>query len=55
MPYEPAHPRRIEAISTLFGKGRVQLPASIRKSLNVKDGEKIVWIIQDGKWVVEKA
>lgn len=55
MPYEPAPQKKIEAISKLFQRRKIQLPAVVCQSLNVKDGEKIVWIIQDGKWIVEKA
>lgn len=55
MPYEPTHKKRIEAISKVFQKGKIQLPAVIREALNIKDGNKIIWIIEDGKWVVEKA
>lgn len=55
MPYTPTPPKRIEAVSKLFQKRKIQLPAVVCKSLGVKDGEKIVWIIQDTKWVVEKA
>lgn len=51
----PITTRRIEAVSKLFQRRKIQLPAIVCKSLNVKDGEKIIWILQDEKWVVEKA
>lgn len=54
LPYEPAHPKKIEAVSKIF-QLKVQVPAVVRKSINVTNGDKIVWILQDGKWVVEKA
>lgn len=55
MPYEPTYPHHVEAVSKVFQRGKIQLPSIVRRGLNVKDGEKILWIIQDGKWVVEKA
>jgi len=54
MPYQVAR-KRVEAISKIFQKGKIQLPAVVRDSLNVGDGDKIIWIIDDGKWVVDKA
>lgn len=55
MPYTPSAKKHVEAISTIFQKGKIQLPAEIRKSLDLKDGDKLLWIIEDGKWCVEKA
>lgn len=55
MPYQPVVKKRVEAISKLFQKGKIQLPAVVRDSLRVEDGEKILWINENGKWVVEKA
>jgi len=51
--YEPS--RRIKAISKLYGKGKTSVPSEVRKSLGAKDGDKILWIKEEGKWVVELA
>jgi AbrB family looped-hinge helix DNA binding protein len=55
MPYALAPQKHTIAVTTVFQKGKIQLPAEIRKAFNVKDGDKIVWVIIDGKYVVEKA
>jgi len=31
-------------ITTVYGNGSVQLPAQIRQNLEIKDGDKILWI-----------
>lgn len=54
MPYSPAHPKKIEAVSKIF-QLKIQVPSTVRKSLNLTNGDKVVWIQQDDKWVVEKA
>jgi len=51
--YEPS--RRIKAISKLYGKGKTSVPSEVRESLGAKDGDKILWIKEEGKWVVELA
>lgn len=55
MPYRITPGKKIEAISTLFQKGKIQLPSEVRNSLGVKDGDKVLWIREDGKWTLEKA
>ena len=47
--------KKIEAVSTLFQKGKIQLPSEVRNALGVKDGDKVVWIRENGKWTLEKA
>jgi len=47
--------RRIEAISKLYQHGKTQVPSEVRKSLGAKDGDKLVWIVEGNKWVVERA
>lgn len=54
LPYE-MRIKKIEALSKIFAKGKIQLPSIVRKSLNLADGEKIIWVMQDGRWYVEKA
>ncbi|MDQ7075139.1 MAG: AbrB/MazE/SpoVT family DNA-binding domain-containing protein [Gammaproteobacteria bacterium] len=39
--------------SNLTSKGQVTLPASIRKQLNLKTGDRIVFTLQDNKIIAE--
>lgn len=45
----------ILGVSKMFGKGRVQVPADVRKILGVTDGQKLVWKSKDGEIVVVHA
>lgn len=47
--------RKIVALSKVYQRGKTQIPAEVRRSLGLKDGDKLVWIIESGKWVVERA
>ena len=47
--------RQVRAVSTLYQRGKTQVPSEVRKSLGVEDGDKLVWIIDNGKWVIEHA
>jgi bifunctional DNA-binding transcriptional regulator/antitoxin component of YhaV-PrlF toxin-antitoxin module len=47
--------RKIHAISKLYQKGKTQIPSEVRRSLGLADGHKILWIVEGGKWVIEKA
>ena len=51
--YQPS--RRIEAVSRVFQKGKTQVPSVVRKELGARDGDNLVWIREEGKWVVELA
>jgi len=53
MTYEES--KRIRAISTMFQGGKIQVPSEVRRSLGVKDGDKLLWIMYEGKWVVERS
>jgi len=46
---------RIEAVSRVFQGGKTVVPKDVRLSLKLKDGDKIVWILERGKWVIENA
>jgi bifunctional DNA-binding transcriptional regulator/antitoxin component of YhaV-PrlF toxin-antitoxin module len=46
--------RRIEAITKIFQRGKTQVPSSVRRSLGLKDGDKILWVFEDGRWLVER-
>jgi bifunctional DNA-binding transcriptional regulator/antitoxin component of YhaV-PrlF toxin-antitoxin module len=45
--------KKIRAVSTLYQRGKTQVPSEVRRSLEVKDGDKLVWIIEGEKWIVE--
>jgi len=42
------------AISIVFGGGRVVIPSEIRKMLNIKDGDRVVWIFKRGDIIMRK-
>jgi len=39
-------------VSRVFGKGKTQIPADVRKILGLQDGDKIVWKLENGKMTV---
>lgn len=47
--------RKILDTSTIFQRGKTQVPVGVRKILGIKDGEKMVWILDSGKIFVESA
>jgi len=47
--------RQIRAVSTTYQKGKTQIPSEVRKSLGIEDGDKLLWIIDNGRWVIERA
>lgn len=51
--YQPTE--SIVDVSKVFGRGKTQIPADVRKMLGLKDGDKIVWKLENGKVVVEVA
>ena len=44
-----------EALSTVFQRGKSQVPLVIRDLLGISDGSKIVWKLKDGEIFVEVA
>lgn len=44
----------IVAISKVHGNGRVHLPVDIRERLDVRDGDKIYFILDGDRIVIEK-
>jgi AbrB family looped-hinge helix DNA binding protein len=47
--------KRLVAMSKVYQHGKTQIPAEVRKALGLKDGDKILWIVESGKWVIERA
>jgi len=46
---------RVIAISTIFQRGKTQVPAEVRELLNIGDGDKILWVQEGGRIYVEPA
>jgi AbrB family looped-hinge helix DNA binding protein len=50
------HPtRKILAMSTVYQNGKTQIPSDVRQTLQIKDGDKLLWVSDEGKIVVESA
>ena len=47
--------RKVIGLSKLFQRGKTQVPSEIRKLLQIKDNDKLLWISEDGKIIVERA
>jgi len=45
----------IVGVSKMFGAGKTQVPADVRKLLGIIDGQKLVWKVKDGEVVVVHA
>jgi len=47
--------RRLIDISKIYQRGKTQIPSEVRKILNLKDGDKLLWYEEEnGKITVEK-
>ena len=42
-------------LAKITTKGQITIPIQIRRKLNLKDGDKVVFIEQDGKVVIENS
>ncbi len=42
-------------VSKVFDRGKTQIPSDVRKLLVLKDGDKIVWKLENGRVFVEVA
>lgn len=47
--------RKVQAVSKVYQRGKTHIPSDVRKSLGVKDGDKLLWIVDQGRWIVEVA
>lgn len=41
-------------ITTVYGDGSVQIPRDIRRELEIKDGDKILWVKKGGEYFIRK-
>jgi AbrB family looped-hinge helix DNA binding protein len=46
---------RVVAVTKVFNRGQTYIPADIRKRLGLKDGDKVVWIEENGRFFLKKA
>lgn len=46
---------RVVSTTKMFQRGKTVVPSEIRKRLNLKDGERVVWIEKDGNFYVRNA
>lgn len=42
-------------IAKITSKGQITIPVDIRRKMNLKDGDKIIFIEQNGRYYVENA
>lgn len=46
--------KELLGLSTIYQKGKIQIPSRIRKRFNLADDDKLLWYLIDGKLVVER-
>ena len=42
----------IVAVTKVFSRGQTHIPVEIRKRLKIRDGDKIVWIEDNGRFYI---
>jgi len=42
-------------VAKITSKGQITIPVDIRRKMNLRDGDKVVFIEQDGRYYVENA
>jgi len=47
--------RETLGISSIYQNGTTHIPVAVRKRLEVKDGDKILWVMEEGRIVLEPA
>jgi len=55
MPWVASIGKVLEVAMTTVWKGSTIIPAEIRRDLDIKDGDKIVWTLKGGLYFVRKA
>jgi len=43
------------AVTKVFGRGQTYIPAEIRKKLGLQDGDKVVWVEEEGKFYIRSS
>jgi len=47
--------RKILATSTVYQRGKTQVPKEVREILELDDGSRIVWLLEDGEILIKNA
>jgi len=47
--------RECLGVSTVYHNGATHIPVAVRKALQIKDGDRIVWVAENGRFLVEPA
>ena len=47
--------RKTLGLSKLYQHGKTHVPSEVRKMMTVKDGDRLLWFVENGKVVVEVA
>ena len=45
----------IEGTSKIFQGGKTVIPTEVRMKMNLADGDRLVWIREETRWIVENA
>ena len=43
------------AVTKVFNRGLTYIPAEIRKKLGLRDGDKVVWVEEEGKFYIRSS
>jgi len=46
---------RVVAVTKVFNRGQTHIPSDIRRELKLKDGDKVVWVEENGRFFLKKA
>ena len=46
---------QIVATSKIFQKGKTQVPSQVRRELDLKDGDVLVWIKTGERYIIERS
>ena len=47
--------KRTLGLSKVYQQGKTHVPSEVRRLMNVKDGDRLLWKLENGKIVVELA
>lgn len=47
--------KKTVGLSKIYQHGKTHIPSEVRKLLSIKDGDRLLWILDNGKIVVEFA
>lgn len=47
-------PLEVFAVSKVFQRGKTQIPKEVRKALELRDGDRVLWYYKDGEIFVKR-